>query len=219
MLTKAKIRIIAAFAGAVLSLALVGTVYWLETQKEEEIDFSMGVSKDKVFSRAELDRFVQSCNMEQFLEACGDNIATIEQQDNGALAMVYTYHYPRQKLTDEFCRRYGTGFSVKFLDDQPIDWDVTGLPGTIAAMSQEQLDAKLKVGMTAAEIQALWGEPNRISRVKEQIHYTYYYPVDPRKEGDTPLSLSITLEQDKAVSWENLSGTAQPEAKLRKAME
>lgn len=205
MTKEIKIRIIAAFAGAVLCLGLVGTAYWFDTQKPEETDFSLGISKDKVFTRAELEQFVQTCSEEQFIKACGDNIGAIEQQDNGALALVYTYQYPRQKLSDEFCKQYGSGFRVKFLDGQAIDWDVTGLPGAIAVMTPQELDAKLKVGMTAAEIQAMLGAPNQISRPKEQMRYIYCYPTDPAKEGEAPAALSIILREDKAVSWENLS--------------
>lgn len=220
MITGTKISIIAAFAGAVLCLGLVGTVYWLDTQKAEETEFSLGVCKDKMFSRAELEQFVQACNEEQFCEACGDNIGEIEVQDNGALALVYTYQYPRQKLSDEFCKKYGTGFSVKFLNGQAIDWDVIGLPGAIAVMTPQELDAKLKVGMTAAEIKALWGEPNQISRSKEKTYYTYLYQINPAKKGNLPHSLLITFEQDKAVLWANTDGSPAPaEAPLRQPAE
>lgn len=203
------------FAGVALLIVILGGSFWaLLTVKDNQL----GICQNKVFSRAGLDQFVPSCTEKQLLAACGNNVGMV-QLDNHQTWVTYYYRYPRAKLTPEFRQKYGTGFSVTFVNDRPVDWDATGMPGTIPAMTQNELDAKLKVGMTAAEIKAVLGEPNQISRGSEQINFTYFYPVVAKGPELVPLKATVTLAADKAVSWSVLSGSPQFEAMTRQSME
>lgn len=199
---------------AALFIILAGGMVALLTAKDDKL----GICRDKVFSRPELDQFIPGCTEKQLLASCGNNIGMVNQTDGKTMTSYY-YRYPRAKLTAEFRQKYGTGFGVDFVNDRPVDWDVTGLPGTIAAMTQEQLDAKLKVGMTAAEVKAIFGEPNRISRGSRQMNFTYFYPIVAKGPELVPLSAVITLEADKTVSWWVLTGSPEFEALSRRAIE
>jgi len=201
---------------AALAIILGGGLFYLGKGLLTVKDAELGICKNKVFTRPELEAFVQSCDEKTLLNVCGNNIGMVNPSD-GETRILYFYRYPRQKLSARFRQKYGNGFAVTFVNGQPVDWDVTGLPGTIAAMTKEELGAKLKAGMTAEEIKALWGEPNEISREKERVYYTYMYQINPRQEGNVPLSLSITFEQGKAVFWGNTNGSAKFEAQLRKS--